>query len=83
MTNTNYHITLNRQYFRQCFQPTTYFVVFYDLGFYVAKFRTLYPSWKCTLIDVMLGLYTCKLLKTIHFQMKNIFFCSFFLKVLY
>ena len=22
----------------------------------------------------------CKLLKTIHFQMKNIFFCSFFLK---
>ena len=29
-----YYITINRQYFRQCFQPIAYFVIFYDLGFF-------------------------------------------------
>ena len=29
-----YYITINRQYFRQCFQPIAYFVIFYDVGFF-------------------------------------------------
>ena len=29
-----YYITINRKYFRQCFQPIAYFVIFYDLGFF-------------------------------------------------
>ena len=29
-----YYITINRQYFRQSFQPIAYFVIFYDLGFF-------------------------------------------------
>ena len=37
-----YYITINRQYFRQCFQSIAYFVVFYDLGFFPLNIKQLF-----------------------------------------
>ena len=41
---------INRQYFRQCFQPIAYFVIFYDLGFSPIEYMLLNLElchWKC------------------------------------
>ena len=44
------HYYINRQYFRQCFQPIAYFVIFYDLGFSPIEYMLLNLElchWKC------------------------------------